>query len=175
MSFKNALDGYQLPAFNEPLRICTFPNGDYATTYMRSYIELPATYNASNTAKVCMEFHGSGGSDLGALAYAPLETVKNTLTADGYVFVSSLAEYNNWGNASAVNDYNNLSTYLQNNFNVYPRYYLLGQSMGGMSSNNYALTHPDNVACIALVSPVLNLDWAYSATHTSDFSVLTSL
>ncbi|MGI5898087.1 MAG: alpha/beta fold hydrolase [Candidatus Dojkabacteria bacterium] len=71
----------------------------------------------------------------------------------GYIFAASNQHGDNWGNSTAIEDTKKLIQYLEENYNTNGDIYLLGFSMGGLVTLNYAEKYPANIKKIALLAP----------------------
>lgn len=79
-------------------------------------------------------------------------------TAKGYIFAASNQSGANWGSLEAVQETKELIMWLQERFNAKPQVNLLGYSMGGLVTMNYAFAYPETVSNIALVAPTTRTD-----------------
>lgn len=71
----------------------------------------------------------------------------------GYIFAASNQHGDNWGNDLAVEDTRKLIEYIQTNFTSSKEIYLIGFSMGGLPTMNFAEKYPENIVKIALLAP----------------------
>lgn len=96
--------------------------------------------------------------------YTVSEDENNILTKDldyyadlfvknGYIFAASNQHGDNWGSNIAIEDTKKLVEFLNSNYNTNDEVYLLGFSMGGLVTMNYAEKYPENVKKIALLAP----------------------
>lgn len=164
IAFTNQLDGYGDTNYNNILRLLITT---YAATDETAYIEMPATYINSTRARWVIANHGYEGTFAQYVNQTPSYVIREGLTAGGYVFGTSNAAGDNWGNTAGIKANLNLSTYIRNNFNVYYRPFLYGWSMGGIASMNYAMNNITMPAAMAFTAPVLQLDDNYYAQNGS--------
>ncbi len=81
---------------------------------------------------------------------------------DGYIFAASNQHGDNWGNSLAIEDTRKLIEYIDENYKTNGEIYLLGFSMGGLVTMNYAEKYPEDIAKIALLAPT-----SYATTWNS--------
>lgn len=129
-----------------------FKNIDGQSTY------IAFNKNAKNEEKFPMVIYSHGST------YTVSEDKNNPLTKDldyyadifvkeGYIFAASNQHGDNWGNATAIEDTRKLVEELNNNYKGNSEVYLLGFSMGGLVTMNYAEKYPENIKKIALLAP----------------------
>ena len=76
-----------------------------------------------------------------------------SLTPDNYIFAVSNAHGVNWGSLDSVNDNYNMYQYIKNNYGIKDELNMIGFSMGGLPTMNFATRYPGLVSKIALLAP----------------------
>jgi len=81
-------------------------------------------------------------------------------TEYNYIFSASNQHGVNWGSSAAIQDTINLKNWVDENYDIQPKVYLIGFSMGGLPTMNFATTYPDIISKIALLAPtVKSSEW----------------
>jgi predicted esterase len=75
------------------------------------------------------------------------------LTPDNYIFAVSNAHGVNWGNLDSINDNYRMYEYIKDKYGIKEEIYMIGFSMGGLPTMNFATTYPELVSKIALLAP----------------------
>jgi len=120
------------------------------------YIAFDENANDEDRYPIVIYSHGS--------TYTVSEDPSNPLTKDldyyaeifvenGYIFASSNQHGDNWGSAQAIEDTMKLIDYLDENYKSSDEIYLLGFSMGGLVTMNFAEKYPERIKKIALLAP----------------------
>lgn len=84
---------------------------------------------------------------------ADLRLYADIFAKNGYIFAASNAHGDNWGNAQSIKDNKSLVDYINSKYHGSKDIYLLGFSMGGLPTMNFAEKYPENVKKIALLAP----------------------
>lgn len=119
------------------------------------HIALPAGYDGTEPLPLVIYAHGSTGTELSVFG-EHLNDVYTALLASGYAVASSSQHGNNWGNTASVDDLTALYEYVNVRYPV-GEVFLLGQSMGGLSSLQAAAADDIPVTAWAGIYPVTNL------------------
>ncbi len=82
-----------------------------------------------------------------------LRVYADTFIKEGYIFAASNQHGDNWGNAAAIEDTRKLVEYIKTNFKTSEKVYLIGFSMGGLPTMNFAEKYPEGIVKIALLAP----------------------
>ncbi|QQR93714.1 alpha/beta fold hydrolase [bacterium] len=130
-------------------------DGQYA------YIAIPSNLNGEETAKVVIFSHGSGSevtNDIGDPFVRGLQEYGEFFSQNDFIFLASNQHGDNWGNKNSINDITSLLEYINSEVTNIREIYLIGYSMGGLPTMNYATTFPDRVQKIALLAPTINFD-----------------
>ena len=81
-------------------------------------------------------------------------------TEQNYIFSASNQHGVNWGSSASIQDTINLKNWVDENYDIQPKIYLIGFSMGGLPTMNFATTYPDIISKIALLAPtVKSSEW----------------
>lgn len=81
-------------------------------------------------------------------------------TQHNYIFSASNQHGVNWGSKASIQDTINLKNWVEENYNIQPKVYLIGFSMGGLPTMNFATTYPEIISKIALLAPtVKSSEW----------------
>lgn len=121
-----------------------------------AFIAIDTKYEEKNNLPIVIYSHGS--------TYSVTSNPDNQLLKDlrlyadafvkkGYIFAASNQHGDNWGNDLAVEDTRKLIEYIQTNFTSSKEIYLIGFSMGGLPTMNFAEKYPENIVKIALLAP----------------------
>jgi hypothetical protein len=128
---------------------------------------LPANYNPTVKNKCVIFFHGSGGSAKDLWLYTSENSLLTGLLNAGYVVIASDYTSNKcWGNPQSQTDIDNLITQYKKYLNIEDKFYLLLESMGGITGFN-AIAHCQNlniynVNAIVGIYPTANLEALYN-------------
>lgn len=117
-------------------------DGQYA------YIAIPSNLNGEETAKVVIFSHGSGSevtNDIGDPFVRGLQEYGEFFSQNDFIFLASNQHGDNWGNKNSINDITSLLEYINSEVTNIREIYLIGYSMGGLPTMNYATTFPDRV------------------------------
>ena len=75
-------------------------------------------------------------------------------TSKGYAFSASNQHGDNWGGEESLGDIKKSILWFENNgYPISEKKHLLGFSMGGKTTINYAIKNPEDIATIALLAP----------------------
>lgn len=133
-------------------------------------LKLPDNYSATGKAvPLVMWAHGAGGkvtaSDPGELAQAV-----PYFTSKGYALFDVNGSHNDYtdhadhmGSPRAISAYLKAYEYIVKNYNVEPRLFVHGHSMGGLLALNFASQNKDIVKVLGVVHPVTDMQsqaWA---------------
>lgn len=128
-----------------------------------AYIAVPSEINPNNPPKIVMFNHGSNTrvtADTTDQFMIDLKEYAELFTSNNFIFCASNAHGENWGNAESIRDNSNMISWVRDNYKTNPEIYIIGFSMGGLTSMRYVRYHPENVVRIALLAPTTSLyDW----------------
>lgn len=123
-------------------------------------VALPPSYDARVPAPVVIYCHGNGQSAQSIVgAAAPLAVQKSLLDA-GFIVAAHDQHGNNWGSDQAVDDLVATYRYIRDKYALGP-VVLLGESMGGLSSQRAIIDRRIPVVGWAGLYPVCDLRWMY--------------
>jgi len=121
-----------------------------------AFIAIDTKYQEKKNLPIVIYSHGS--------TYSVTSNPDNQLLKDlrlyadafvkkGYIFAASNQHGDNWGNDLAIEDTRKLIEYIQTNFTSSNDLFLIGFSMGGLPTLNFAQKYPENIVKIALLAP----------------------
>jgi hypothetical protein len=123
---------------------------------------LPPSYNSQVPAPWIVYNHGFGQTIASITANAPQNLFVQSLAGAGFVVVAS--EYRNlacWGNEQCAEDVANVQSLWHSQLNLWPRPFVIGESMGGIVTWN-AISHGTlNPLAVVGIYPVCNLAAIY--------------
>ena len=137
-----------------------------------TFIALPADVDNSRPINIVLYSHGSITSvtkDIDEEFIQFLISYATYFTDKGYIFAASNEHAPGWGSKSVLADMDNTLSYILDTNNIEEDYRLnlLGYSMGGLSSFNYAIQSPDKVSSIALIAPTTRHNTWSGAEYTA--------
>jgi predicted esterase len=121
-----------------------------------SYIAIDTEYGTKTDLPIVIYSHGSTYSVTSNPDNQLLKDLKlygDAFVKKGYIFAASNQHGDNWGNNLAIEDTRKLIEYLQSNFTSSKNIFLIGFSMGGLPTLNFAAKYPENIVKIALLAP----------------------
>ncbi len=74
-------------------------------------------------------------------------------TKENYIFAASNQHGVNWGNQASIRDTYNVKEWVMQNYDIEPNVYLIGFSMGGLPTMNFASQYSEEIDKIALLAP----------------------
>jgi pimeloyl-ACP methyl ester carboxylesterase len=101
--------------------------------------------------------HGGGNDCEDVFASVNQRNLLRAAAADATVHCGDLA-FDSWGNDTAITRVGEAIAYLRSGWSQVGPVALVGLSMGALSALNYTLANPDEVACVALIIPGLDLE-----------------
>ncbi|MCA9374857.1 alpha/beta fold hydrolase [Candidatus Dojkabacteria bacterium] len=122
----------------------------------QTYIAVPIEYDIQTPPTVILYSHGSNThvtTDFNESFMKDLREYAEFFTKENYIFAASEQHGQNWGSQEAIDDTENLRQYISKNYTSKEKINLIGFSMGGLPTMNYALDHHDKVNRIALLAP----------------------
>lgn len=118
----------------------------------QTYITIPKQYEEENPPRIIVYSHGQ---DQEITVYETEEFMQQMVaygeffSKHNYIFAASNMHEDNWGSDEAVEDMQAMVEWIKARYKTKPKIYLLGFSMGGLPTFNYAFEHPENVTKIA--------------------------
>ena len=125
------------------------------------------TGKPSKLVAIC---HGAGSAVTEWVRNSSYNNIVNYLNNAGYAIFdcngwsNESSGYNFWGCPKGVSAWRKAYDYITQNYNVETNINIYGFSMGGLTALNLVLNNFPNVKCIALGSPVINLDSCWGAS-----------
>jgi predicted peptidase len=74
-------------------------------------------------------------------------------TKNNFIFAASNQHGANWGNELSIQDTLNMINWIQDNYDTKEKVYMIGFSMGGLPTLNFATRYPELVSKVALLAP----------------------
>ena len=124
----------------------------------QAYIVTPTDIYKDEPATIVIYSHGSTGvitDDLSETYMSELREFAIQFPPHNYIFAASNQHGQNWGNTISIQDMINMKEWITDNYPVKTEIYLIGFSMGGLPTMNYATTYPDTISKIALLAPTI--------------------
>ena len=121
-----------------------------------AYIAVDSKFEKKKDFPIVIYSHGSTYSvtqDPNNQLLKDLRVYADTFVKEGYIFAASNQHGDNWGNAAAIEDTRKLVEYIKSNFATSDEIYLIGFSMGGLPTMNFAEKYPQGIVKIALLAP----------------------
>ena len=121
-----------------------------------AYIAVPTNIKEENKPSIVVYSHGSNTtvtSDTDDEFIQDLQKYGELYTKSNMIFAASNQHGANWGSTTAINDTKNMINWIISNYKTSEKIYLLGFSMGGLPTMNFATTYPENILKIALLAP----------------------
>lgn len=118
----------------------------------QAYIAIPLVYNPDDLPTIVVYSHGSDTTvttDFSNEFMQQMQDYGDFFTDHGYIFAASNEHGSNWGSSSAVEDIKNMTSWIQENYNAKKKVNLLGFSMGGLPTFEYAFVYSQSVNKIA--------------------------
>jgi predicted peptidase len=102
-----------------------------------------------------------------------LQLYGESFTKNNYIFAASNQHGANWGNSQSIQDTLNMVEWIKENYNTQEKIYVIGYSMGGLPTLNFATTYPEMVSKIALLAPTTySAEWnAERVNKVSDIDI----
>jgi len=122
----------------------------------QAYVVVPTKIDSKNPPTLIIYSHGSNTN---VTQNMEDQFMKDLLeygiffTQHNYIFAASNQHGVNWGNQASVRDTLNLKQWVMQNYDIKSNIYMIGFSMGGLPTLNFASENPEMVAKIALLAP----------------------
>ena len=128
-----------------------------------AYILAPEPIDPDNLPRLIIYNHGSITSvkeNLDKEFKNNLILYAEGLTPDNYIFAVSNAHGVNWGNLDSINDNYKMYQYIEEYYGIQENIYMIGFSMGGLPTMNFATEYPELVEKIILLAPTTKIsEW----------------
>lgn len=134
--------------------------GSTSVFHDQAILKLPSDYTPSGKpVRLVYCAHGAGGGVTESSWFLNNYAVVDTLLANGYAIfdVNGGMSVENMGGPLVVQSACNAYRYIRKHYNVEKRIFVIGLSMGGLSSSNFIYKYPGVVLAQGLYSAVLDL------------------
>lgn len=132
----------------------------------QAYVVVPTNTNEKNPPTLILYSHGSNTTvttNMEDQFMKDLQQYGIFFTPHNFIFSASNQHGVNWGNTASIQDTINLKNWVEENYTIQPKVHLIGFSMGGLPTMNFATTYPDIVEKIALLAPTTkSTEWNQS-------------
>lgn len=121
-----------------------------------AYISIPQPIEENNPPTIVVYSHGSNTNvtlDPSEEFMLDLQSYGQTYYQENIIFAASNQHGANWGSDLAIQDTLNLINWIKERYETEEKVYLLGYSMGGLPTLNFATEYPELVSKIALLAP----------------------
>ncbi|MHC1716428.1 MAG: alpha/beta fold hydrolase [Candidatus Dojkabacteria bacterium] len=121
-----------------------------------AYIAVPTNIKEDNLPGIVIYSHGSNTlvtSDIDDQFIKDLQTYGELYTKSNFMFAASNQHGANWGSSTSIQDTKSMLDWIKANYKTSGRVYLIGFSMGGLPTLNFATTYPEDISKIALLAP----------------------
>ncbi len=121
-----------------------------------AYIAVPTRIDKKNPPTIVVYSHGSNTrvtTDIEEEFMLDLQKYGELYTQHNYIFAASNQHGENWGNASSLLDTYNMINWTMEKYDTQEKIYMIGFSMGGLPTMNFATKYPELVSKIALLAP----------------------
>jgi len=129
----------------------------------QAYICVPTNIDENNPPTVIIYSHGSNTTiteDMNEQFMKDMQEYGILFTSHNYIFSASNQHGVNWGNSASVQDMLNLKTWIEERYSIQPKINLIGFSMGGLPTLNFATKYPEFIGKIALLAPsIKSAEW----------------
>ncbi len=128
--------------------------------YDQAVLKLPKNYSDKGASvRLVYLAHGAGGGVTDSSWAWNRFSVVDSLTENGYACfdVNGGPYLENMGGTRVVQSAFKAYEYIKEHYNVYDKIFVIGGSMGGLSSTNFVYKHSNIVIAHAMYSPVLDL------------------
>lgn len=122
----------------------------------QAYIAVPIQFDRQDPPTIVLYSHGSNTlvtTDFNEIFMKDLRAYGEFFTKHNYIFAASAQHGANWGSQEAIDDNENLTQYIRRNYLANEKINLIGFSMGGLPTMNYALSYSSQINKIALLAP----------------------
>lgn len=130
----------------------------------RAYFAYPLQFEKENPPTLIVYSHGSNTVVTTNFSDQFMKDLRNYgeyFTSRGYAFIASNQHGANWGSSTAIQDTRNAVKWVKATYQVQNKYNLIGFSMGGLPTLNYAFKYSSDINKMALLAPT-----NYANTYT---------
>jgi dipeptidyl aminopeptidase/acylaminoacyl peptidase len=121
-----------------------------------AYIAVPAPIDPDNPPTIILYSHGSNtevSSNTEDEFMQDLHKYGIFFTENNYIFAASNQHSVNWGSDESIQDNINLINWIKEEYDTQEKVNMIGYSMGGLATMNFASDYPERVNKIALLAP----------------------
>jgi dipeptidyl aminopeptidase/acylaminoacyl peptidase len=121
-----------------------------------AYIAVPAPIDPEDPPRIILYNHGSNTEvtfNTDDEFMQDLHAYGVFFTENDYIFAASNQHGANWGNDESIQDNINLISWIKERYDTQEKVNMLGYSMGGLPTMNFASDYPERVNKIALLAP----------------------
>ncbi len=121
-----------------------------------AYIALPSRIDEDNAPRIIVYSHGSNTtvtSNTEDEFMQDLQIYGEFFTQHNFIFAASNQHGANWGSDEAIQDTVNMIDWIKERYDTRQRVNMVGYSMGGLPTMNFASRYPELVNKIALLAP----------------------
>ena len=122
----------------------------------QAYICVPTNIDENNPPTVIIYSHGSNTTitdNMNEQFMKDMQEYGILFASHNYIFSASNQHGVNWGNSASIQDMINLKEWIEERYSIQPKINLIGFSMGGLPTLNFATQYPNIVGKIALLAP----------------------
>ena len=141
------IDVYDTPHYEEVLETI---EGEVA------YILIPRRLKGKEPSTIIVYSHGSitqVTESMDSEFMQDLKTYGELFTKNNFIFAASNQHGENWGNDLSIQDTLNMINWIKVNDDTKEKVYMIGFSMGGLPTLNFATRYPELVSKVALLAP----------------------
>lgn len=121
-----------------------------------AYIAVPTNIDKKKLPTILVYSHGSNTRvtmDTEEKFMKDLQKYGEIYTEKNLIFAASNQHGENWGNQLSIQDTLNMIEWIKERYETKEKIYMVGFSMGGLPTLNFATTHPELVSKVALLAP----------------------
>ncbi|MCC7290254.1 alpha/beta fold hydrolase [bacterium] len=121
-----------------------------------AYLAFPITIDKDAPPRLILYSHGSNTTvtkDFSDPFMKDMQAYGEFFTTQGFAFAASNMHGANWGSSAALEDMKNLIDWIENRYLIQTQVNLLGFSMGGLPTYNFAFLYPKEINSIFLLAP----------------------
>lgn len=130
----------------------------------QAYVVIPGKIESRNPPILIVYSHGSNTTvtqNMDDQFMIDLQEYGKYFTQHNYIFAASNEHGVNWGNKASLRDITNLKEWVMQNYDIKPQIYMIGFSMGGLPTLNYASENNEMVSKVALLAPTTKIsEWS---------------
>jgi pimeloyl-ACP methyl ester carboxylesterase len=151
-------------------------SGEAAGNFDQAVLKLPCNYSKrGKPTRLIYVAHGAGGGVTADSWFLNNFALVDTLLANGYaIYDVNGGSVENMGGPTVVRSSFRAYKYIRKRYNVDKKIFVVGLSMGGLSSSNFICRHPQLVLAQGLFSAVLDLHrqaWEHPWLPTTRISI----